>query len=161
MYVNFVVATNLNLLSQWRGEHGVCHRYIGRPLTLTGLPGSSAIRRKREPFQSLCTADQGRKAEASQCQCAQRLSPTMAAGCLPGTGTGGGGHGTQTDGGIEAGHGGKMTREPGRRLSPDYKSTVSRDSEWPCRFLLSPQDSEAGWAALTGKDLTKYPGGSC
>lgn len=51
------------------GKNGVCNRYIGRPLALTGLPGSSVIRRRREPFHSLLAADKGRKAEAGQSPC--------------------------------------------------------------------------------------------
>lgn len=108
------------------GKNGVCNRYIGRPLTLTGLPGSSVIRRRREPFHSLLAADGGRKAEAGQSPCARRGSHPQW-GQVAGLGWVGGG----TEGWRLAVPlaGGKTVREAGKRLSPDYKSLVSRDSE--------------------------------
>lgn len=55
----------------------------------------------------------------------QRFSPTVGAGGRPGLG-GGGTEGWRLAVPLA---GGKTVREAGKRLSPDYKSLVSRDSE--------------------------------
>lgn len=154
-----MVATNFPLLIEWHGEKWVCKKYIGRPLTLTGLPGSSGIRRKKEHFHSLLAADEGGKAEAGHPRVlTEALSQN--GGCLFACRDRGAERGWWCPWQVMVGKWwGKQARGCHRIINHWPLGT----QELPFQYLPVPPlwTRQWGWTGGSGRFPTNYPGGSC